>query len=108
MDNKLFRIKEDGMLLVKGFGFLVQMGKLKLEMRKYEKEKQQILRTIGMTTLDIYRKERTMNGDTVLAAVQHDLADLDDVDRQLSAYEESMAQLRSQFRAGMPNQGAPK
>jgi hypothetical protein len=99
-DNVFNKAKEDGMLVVRTVNLVARISKLKMEIGALVREKDRHYKTMGFTTMEIYRRERAFDGASLCNQLSSAIGALQQIDRDLLSKENEIAQLRTDFKTG--------
>lgn len=95
------RRKADAEIIAKGVGFITSTSKLRLAIRAKKKEREKLMRAIGVAIFEVYRADRKLDSQKISNAAVEDLRSIEAIDSQLKELEVQLEEAKSSFR----NQG---
>lgn len=99
-ENVFNKAKEDGKLIFRTASLVARISKLKMDMGKLAREKDRHYKSMGVITMDIYRRDRAFDSATLYAELTNGIHALQQIDRDLVSKENEITQLRSDFKQG--------
>lgn len=100
-ENFFQRRKADGEVIVKAVGFITNTSKLRLAIRNKKKERERLMRQIGVAIYGIFQADRKLDSQKINNAATADLEAIEVIDAELKDLEELLAETNANFR----NQG---
>jgi hypothetical protein len=100
MSNQNFfeRRKADAEVIVRGVGFLTSTSKLRLAIRAKKKDREKLMRTIGVSLYEIYQADGKLDSVKITNAAVPDLESIEAIDAELKELERHLQEANETFR----------
>jgi hypothetical protein len=98
-ENFLSKALADGKVFMKTVNMATQLSKLKLEVSKKRKERERLLREIGLKILDLYLDSHKIDAEAITRAVSGDLQSVQQTDQDIEALEAETEKVKADFRS---------
>lgn len=98
-DNFLSKAFADGKVFVKTVNLMTQLSKLKVAVSNKRKERDKIVRQIGVNIFEHYSETRNLESNAITNLVIDDLHAIQEIDESIVDLQAQMEQVKADFRA---------
>lgn len=109
-ENFLSKAFADGKVFAKTVNMVTQLSRLKLAIRAKQKEKSQMMRSVGVAIFEIYHEQRKLDSGLITNAVINDLETIKNLTAEITDLTSEAERVKADFRSAQsvkPNDQQP-
>jgi hypothetical protein len=104
-DSFIDKAKSDLKVIGRTANFAGHFAKYKLEIQQKKQEKERLLKQIGQSVFDLYKEHTTFDGAEVIEACGEDFEKYQQLEDDIAAIEEQIAQAKVDLKGGAVDAG---
>lgn len=98
-ENFFGKAKADGEVFVRTVNLVTKLSKVKLTIRAKKKEREKLLKSVGVNLYEIFFQTRKLDSEAITRAAMPDLQGIEQLAGEISQLEQEAEQLKADFRA---------